>query len=99
MPSDSSLRSFRLEQQASGPRIALIVHASDAACLAGNPYKWRPRFSPFFSASGGWDSGRAVGNPEIGRKRGSRKLAGLVTRNRLVGSDLDAWHRLWTDYG
>src|SRR5216684_2860997 len=28
-----------------------------------------------------------------------RPPAGLVLRSRLVGSDLRAWHRLWTGYG
>jgi len=40
-----------------------------------------------------------VGHPETIQKRGSGKLAGLVPGSPLVGSDLRAWHRLWTDDG
>src|SRR6267378_211041 len=36
---------------------------------------------------------------EVGRKRASRQLGGLVPGSPLVGSDLRAWHRSWSDYG
>src|SRR5712692_4394907 len=39
--------------------------------------------------------GRVVGNPEVIQTGNGR----LVPRSRLVGSDLRAWHRFWTDYG
>ena len=32
---------------------------------------------------------------EVGRKRTSRQLGGLVTGSRLAGNNLRAWHRLW----
>ena len=35
-----------------------------------------------------------VGDPEV-----ICPGSGLVLGSRLVGSDLCAWHRLWTDYG
>jgi hypothetical protein len=38
---------------------------------------------------------RMVGYPEVGQKRGSRKLDGLVTGSRLVGSDHRACRQCW----
>ena len=36
---------------------------------------------------------------EVGRKRASKQLSGLVTGSRLVGRDLCTCHRFWSDYG
>jgi hypothetical protein len=38
---------------------------------------------------------RVITNTEVVRSR----HAELVMLSRLVGSDLRAWHRFWTDYG
>ena len=36
--------------------------------------------------------------PAASFERRSRKVPGLVPTSRLVGSDLRAWHRSWTEY-